>query len=89
MHDLIYGRQQGLEPARLRHLAERLELDLDRFDHELASETHLRHVMEDFQSGVDSGVNGTPTFFINEERLDWDFEASTLEQTIEQARRGE
>jgi protein-disulfide isomerase len=27
--------------------------------------------MEDIQSGVDSGVNGTPTLFINEERLDW------------------
>jgi protein-disulfide isomerase len=89
MHDLIYGRQQGLEPALLRRLADRLELDLERFDSELAGEIHLRHVMEDFQSGVDSGVNGTPTFFINEERLDWDFEASTLEQTIEQARRGE
>lgn len=88
MHDLIYGGQQGLEPARLRRLAERLELDLDRFDHELASETHLRHVMEDFQSGVDSGVNGTPTFFINEDRLDWDFETSTLERAIERADRG-
>ena len=89
MHDLIYGRDQGLEPALLRRLADRLELDLERFDSELVGETHLRHVMEDFQSGVDSGVNGTPTFFINEERLDWDFETSTLEQAIERAVRGE
>jgi protein-disulfide isomerase len=89
MHDLIYGRDQGLEPALLRRLAGRLELDLERFDSELAGETHLRHVMEDFQSGVDSGVNGTPTFFINEERLDWDFETSTLERAIERANRGD
>jgi Na+:H+ antiporter, NhaA family len=89
MHDLIYGRDQGLEPALLRRLADRLELDLERFDSELASETHLRHVMEDFQSGVDSGVNGTPTFFVNEERLDWDFETSTLGQAIEQANGGD
>jgi protein-disulfide isomerase len=41
--------------------------------------------MEDFQSGVDSGVNGTPTFFINAERLDWDFETATLEEALERA----
>jgi protein-disulfide isomerase len=88
MHDLIYGWDQGLDPGLLRRLADGLDLDLERFDSELAGETHLRHVMEDFQSGVDSGVNGTPTFFINEERLDWDFEASTLEQAIERASDG-
>jgi protein-disulfide isomerase len=85
MHDLIYGRDQGLEPALLRKLAKGLDLDLERFDSELAGETHLRHVMEDFQSGVDSGVNGTPTFFVNEERLDWDFEMATLERAVERA----
>jgi protein-disulfide isomerase len=41
--------------------------------------------MEDFQSGVDSGVNGTPTFFINEERLDWDFETATLKRALARA----
>ena len=85
MHDLIYGRDQGLEPALLRKLAKSLELDLERFDSELAREVHLRHVMEDFQSGVDSGVNGTPTFFIDEKRLDWDFEMATLEHAVERA----
>jgi protein-disulfide isomerase len=84
MHDLIYGRDQGLEPALLRKLAKSLDLDLQRFDSDLAGETHLRHVMEDFQSGVDSGVNGTPTFFINEERLG-DAEMATVERAIELA----
>jgi len=87
MHDLIYQRDQGLEPALLRKLANDLELDLERFDSELADETHLRHVMEDFQSGVDSGVNGTPTFFINKERIDWDFDVSTLEDEVQRASR--
>jgi protein-disulfide isomerase len=85
MHDLIYGREQQLEPALLRKLAERIGLDLERFDSELANDTHLRHILEDFQSGVDSGVNGTPTFFINEERVDWDFEIDTLERALERA----
>jgi Thioredoxin len=80
MHDLIYGADH-LEPALLRKLAKSLDLDLERFDTELADETHLRHVMEDVQSGVDSGVNGTPTFFINGERH---FEMATLEGALEQ-----
>jgi protein-disulfide isomerase len=86
MHDLIYERDQGLEPALLRKLAKSLDLDLERFDSDLSGETHLRHVMEDFQSGVDSGVNGTPTFFINEERLDWNFDMATLESAVERAK---
>lgn len=89
MHDLIYGRAQELEPALLRDLARSVGLDLERFDSELAGETHLRHVMEDFQSGVDSGVNGTPTFVINEERLDWDFQIATLRAALEHASRSE
>jgi protein-disulfide isomerase len=85
MHDLIYGSDQDLEPAFLRKLAKTLGLDLERFDSELADETHLRHIMKDFQSGVDSGVNGTPTFFINERRLDWDFDIETLQAALENA----
>jgi protein-disulfide isomerase len=87
MHDLIYGRDQGLEPALLRKLAQSVGLDLERFDSELANGTHLRHIMEDFQSGVDSGVNGTPTFFIDGERLDWDFDIATLKAALERASR--
>jgi protein-disulfide isomerase len=85
MHDLIYRRDQELEPALLRKFAKSIGIDLARFDGDLANDNHLRHVMEDFQSGVDSGVNGTPTFFINAERLDWDFETATLEQALERA----
>lgn len=89
MHDLIYGSDEDLEPALLRKLAKTLGLDLTRFDSELAEETHLRHIMEDFQSGVDSGVNGTPTFFINEQRVDWDFDIATLKAALEHASRTE
>jgi protein-disulfide isomerase len=85
MHDLIYGRDRALEPELLRKLAKGIGLDLERLGSDLADDAHLRHVMEDFQSGVDSGVNGTPTFFINEERVDWDFEIATLERALERA----
>ena len=53
-----------------------IDLDLDRFDKEFTEHVHADRVNEDFMSGVRSGVNGTPTFFINGVRHDdsYDFE---------------
>jgi protein-disulfide isomerase len=65
MHDLLYENQQRLEPPDLLGYAETLGLDLDRFAAELESHVHEPRVREDFMSGIRSGVNGTPTFFIN------------------------
>ncbi|HEU4978662.1 MAG TPA: thioredoxin domain-containing protein [Solirubrobacteraceae bacterium] len=87
MHDLIYGRERDLDPPLLRSLAKRIGLDVERFDAEIAHDAHLRHVMEDFQSGVDSGVNGTPTFFIGAERLDGDLGLTALQRALEEAGR--
>ena len=63
---MLYEHQQALErrrPARVR--ASELGLDVERFERELAEHVHAARVREDFMSGVRSGVNGTPTFFIN------------------------
>ena len=38
------------------------------------SVTYKARVRADFSSGVRSGVNGTPTFFINGERQDGNFD---------------
>jgi protein-disulfide isomerase len=77
MHDLLYERQDALEDADLIGYASELGLDLDRFQVELAQGVHRTRVREDFMSGVRSGVNGTPTFFINGRRHDgaWDLES--------------
>lgn len=60
----------------LRHAAA-IGLDLDRFRRELEEHTYEGQVREDFRSGVRSGVNGTPTFYINGVRYDgaWDLES--------------
>jgi predicted DsbA family dithiol-disulfide isomerase len=51
-------------------------LEMDRFRHELTDHVHEARVREDVRSGVRSGVNGTPTFFINGARYDgaWEFD---------------
>jgi protein-disulfide isomerase len=88
MHEAMLGGDLRLAPEMLRKLALRFGLDADRFDSELGDETHLSHILDDFRGGARSGVNGTPTFFINGERLEWDFEIATLGQALEQAGAG-
>lgn len=86
MHDRIYGSEFGLEPRALRRFARDLDLDLDRYDADVAGGALVAHIFEDFNSGTRSGVNGTPTFFINGARLDWDFQLETLGDALQQLR---
>jgi protein-disulfide isomerase len=78
MHDLLYENQRALGDDDLRAYAQRIGLDLERFDKELAEHVHAPRVREDFMSGVRSGVNGTPTFFINGARYDDAYDVETL-----------
>ena len=76
MHDLLFENQRTLDDWHLLQFASELGLDVKRFSRELAEGVHRERVREDFMSGVRSGVNGTPTFFINNVRYDgsWQFE---------------
>lgn len=70
MHDIIFQRQHEIEDADLLRYAKELKLDVDRVRSELEAGTHTKRVRDDFRHGVRSGVNGTPTFFINGRRYD-------------------
>jgi 2-hydroxychromene-2-carboxylate isomerase len=85
MHDAMYDGDLHLEPKMLRGLADRLGLDVDRFASEMGEESHLPHVLDDFGSGVRSGVNGTPTFFVDGDRFEWDHERGTLDRAVASA----
>jgi protein-disulfide isomerase len=85
MHDLLYENQRHLGVGDLRAYAERLGLDIERFQSELAGHTYSARVHEDFLSGVRSGVNGTPTFYINGARHDGSYDLETLLAAIERA----
>jgi NhaA family Na+:H+ antiporter len=85
MHDRILRSEFGVARVSTRKFAQEIGLDLDRFDREMADETHVPHLFEDFNSGVSSGVNGAPTFFVNGARLDWDFKAVTLSEALDRA----
>jgi protein-disulfide isomerase len=85
MHDTLYENQRHLEDENLRAYAEQLGLDVERFGNELVEHVHAPRVREDFMSGVRSGVNGTPTFFINGARHDDSYELETLLAALERA----
>jgi protein-disulfide isomerase len=76
MHDRMFERQFALDDDSLIEYARELGLDADRIRGALDAGTHRDRVREDFLTGVKSGVNGTPTFFINGTRYDgrWDLE---------------
>ena len=77
MHDLIYEHQDELDENNLVNFAEALDLNIDKFLRDSKSHAVLSKIESDFESGIRSGVNGTPTFFINDTRLD------TYDQTYE------
>ena len=85
MHDLLYENQKRLRDRDLHAYAEQLGLDIERFDKELAEHVHLPRVHEDLMSGVRSGVEGTPTFFVNGVRHDDSYEAETLLGALQRA----
>jgi protein-disulfide isomerase len=85
MHDHLYEHQRRLELADLVGYAGELGLDVDRFEDELARQVHVARVREDFMSGVRSGVNGTPTFYINGVRHDDAYDVGTLVAALERA----
>jgi protein-disulfide isomerase len=85
MHDLLYENQQRLGEEDLRAYADQLGLEVEPFDQELAEHVHAERVHEDFMSGVRSGVNGTPTFYINGLRYDDSYELETLLAALERA----
>ena len=65
MHDLIFDNQRHLKPPQLRGYAERLELDMVRYDADMADTVYLQRVREDVEGASASGVRATPTFFVN------------------------
>ena len=86
MHDALYenqkrlGRRGSAAPTRSRSAS-----IVDAFDRELAGHIHAARVQEDFMSGVRSGVNGTPTFYVNGARYDDSYDLDTLLGALEAA----
>jgi protein-disulfide isomerase len=83
MHDLLFANQQHLKLNHLRGYAERLELDMARFDAEMKEGHYLQRIREQIEGGELSGVRGTPTFFVNGKIQDVSFGMQALLKKVE------
>ena len=65
MHDVLFQNQAHLKDKDLQRYAADLGLDMARYTAEMDDQVYLQRIREHQQSGRDSGVRGTPTFFVN------------------------
>jgi protein-disulfide isomerase len=87
-HDLLYEEQSsGFSDENLIALAKKAGLDVQRFEIDYKSARYAGLVRADFEKGQSIGVNGTPTFFINDRVLVGLQPLGVLEGAIEDARR--
>jgi protein-disulfide isomerase len=82
MHDMLFEHQDALDDAHLLAYAKLLGLDLERFARDLDSDDVAQRVRQDFLSGARSGVNGTPTFFVNGQRYDGSWEPDDFLESL-------
>ena len=85
MHDLLFEQQHRLDPEYLIAFAQVLGLDVEQFIVDMTSDVAAARVRRDFVGGIRSGVNGTPTFFVNGVRHDGPYDYETLKGVIENA----
>jgi len=88
MHDSLFEHQPAFGTADLARYAASIEVDVDRLLDELVTRKHAPRVREDFMSGVRSGVNGTPTFFVNGARHDGGYDLRSMVAAIGRAIEG-
>ncbi len=72
MHDAIFEQQEYLSEPFLTEIAKSLQLNLHEFKNDTGLQKLADKVDEDFESGMRSGVNGTPTFFMNGHKFQGD-----------------
>ena len=82
MHDIIFENQQALDLESLFLYAKTIGLDLERFKNDIQKNALITKVEQDFESGVRSGVNGTPSFFINGKKYNGDWEENVFSQYL-------
>ncbi len=85
MHDVLLARQDALEVRDLIGYAQELELDVERFRESLRNRDGAGHIADDVDSAEQSGIAGTPTFFVNGRRHWGAYDIDTLARAAKEA----
>ena len=86
MHDRLLAAQDELMPEDLRAHARALGLDPDRFWDDVRRRVYAERVADDVAGADESGVAGTPSFFINGVRHQGAYDVETLSAAVRGAR---
>lgn len=70
MHDALFENQYRLNEEIFDELAETIGLDLAKFQKDSLLDQLTEKIEKDFESGIRSGVNGTPSFYVNGTKFD-------------------
>lgn len=85
MHDHLFEHQNELEDGHLLEYAKIVGLDTERFKKEISEHVYVPVINNSLKNGIKSGVEGTPTFFLNGVRYEDSWELETLFETIRSA----
>jgi protein-disulfide isomerase len=82
MHDIVFENQENLSPTDLLAYAKQIGLDINQFKTDINKEAISAKVENDFESGILSGVNGTPSFYINGIKYNGSWEEADLTEHL-------
>ena len=85
MHDYLLTHTEELDDQSLINAAEILGLDMDKFEQDMAEHRFANRVADDVRTGRHSGVDETPTFFINETKYSGRTDFEELKSALEDA----
>jgi protein-disulfide isomerase len=86
MHDKLLAHQDALTPRDVMGYADDLGLDTERFVNDVHSRANAPRIARDVSSADESGVSGTPTFFIDGRRHQGAYDVATLSAEVRAAR---
>ncbi len=86
MHDALLADQDELRPSDLARHAGALGLDVEQFNEDLHDHRYAGRVFADVASADESGVSGTPTFFINGRRHYGVYDLGALTEAVRAAK---
>jgi formate-nitrite transporter family protein len=82
MYELLLQPSSGLDLDSLLSYARDLSLDVDRFGKEVAAGAYAAKIEHDVREGLENGVNATPKFYVDGQRIDGKFPLEGLENAI-------
>jgi protein-disulfide isomerase len=83
MHDYLFEHQKALDDGHLLEYAQEIGLEIHKFKNEVSRHLYAPLIEQSLKGGIDSGVEGTPTFFINGVRYEDSFDLKTFSETLQ------